>query len=217
LVVQVHAPVLPPYWNDQISHQTHSELIKLCGQLNGRLGSRWDGKRPVCQYTFDSGDIITLQIFGKTAHQFFDRLVRSRNLWAINRGTRDGKWWCEAKDLPLVTIPRRKAFHNCGRIPVEWEILFEDMLARAEPDYSILNLGPDRLPPIWVCNLCGREGENEEWPWRSTPGLAASDYISMCPGCGAKQSGLFEQIANAIKQQGFRPFQRMRDDYFFTI
>lgn len=88
------------------------------------------------------------------------------------------------------------------------------MLKHEKPDYSILDLGPDRLPPVWLCNLCNRAADWKDWPKGYVPGLAASDYICACPQCGAKRGDMFDQIANQSK---FKPYSKMQDDYFFTI
>lgn len=187
----VKAEELPCWFDTRLSHEAFDRLLRIKDSLT------------------------TDYLFGKTPRQFFNRVIKWQELWAVDRGnSKLGKWWCKVKDLPLWRIPRNHTWHPCGRITDDRLFLYEDMLKIEKPNYSILDLGPDRLPPVWVCNLCNRTAEWKDWPKGYLPGLAASDYICACPQCGAKRGDMFDQIVNQSK---FNPYSKMQDNYFFTI
>lgn len=191
----VKAEELPCWFDTRLSHETFDRLLRIKDSLT------------------------TDYLFGKTPRQFFNRVFKWQELWAVDRGGRGGKWWGKAKDMPLIRIPRSRIWHPCGRITDDRLFLYEDILKHEKPDYSILDLGPDRLPSVWVCNLCNRTAEWKDWPHSYVPGLAASDYISECPQCHGKQGDMFDRLAEALekKENSFRPYQKMQDDYLFTI
>jgi hypothetical protein len=85
---------------------------------------------------------------------------------------------------------------------------------QGELDWSLLDQGPERLPPVWECNLCGWAAEWKQWPRKL--GLLG-DYISECPGCQGEGLELFRQIAENRMGNGggFQPFQRWQDDLLF--
>lgn len=195
------------------------QVAKLCAEFgadnNPVFLYKDRGKRVYGEgFQFENGDSILQRIFGLTAMQFFYRICLNQSLWAVRR--KDGLWWCKSKLLPLRRLSRKS--NECGRIG-ECEWLFEPMLTRERPDYRLFDLGNDRKPPVWDCNLCGRSAEWHEWPHRNTSGLANSEYIARCPQCGAERGDFFDRVAAVIRnnQDAFCPVKRMQDDYLFTI
>lgn len=221
--VTVEPPVIPAWWTPWIDREKYQDLYARCKTMaeeKPRLvekRTRRRSARYANAFSLPEGSPFTKMLFGLTASEFFYRQLRNFKLWAVDRG-KGGKWFCEASQWPLVAIPRSKQY-RFGRIPTEWEYLFSPMFDCEPNGYLQFDFGPDRKPRVWVCNLCGRTAEWKDWPTRSTPGLANSDYISTCPQCHAERGDFFKQIQVALSnsQTTFKPEQRMQDDYYFTI
>lgn len=163
------------------------------------------------------GDEFCRRAFGLSSHQATNRILRRHHVWAVHRGRRSGVWWCVDLALRQTLVrPRSSVYRPCGRVPAEYHWLVEPMLQRGwerELDWSVLDCGPDRLPPVWECNLCGYAAELRCWPRKI--GLLG-DYISGCPKCGGQGLELFRQIAENTRPE-FRPFERWQDDYLFSL
>jgi len=210
------APPITESWQPRrLQPDKFNALLALTQDLAGPLTRRNDDA--LCAVV-EHGSTITQALFGLNSLQWFYRKMRRRELWAVDRGSRNGVWWCEARDLPLFMIPRRRSLHHCGRVSAEWQWMVEPLLAHEEPDWSVVDLGPDRLPAVWVCNLCGRTAVWEEWPKRFVPGLSGSDYIYSCSDCGAKRDDNSVQVlVDGMSDKGFNPTMQMQDDLFFTM
>ena len=178
-------------------------------------------QRSVSVFVCDN-DSATMRLFGLTPLQVFNRTLRSRKIVAVDRG-RTGWWYAEQRLLPLLRI-RKKGTDTLGKIAKENRDLFAPLLCdqfelKGVTDYSKLDLGPDRKPPVWVCNLCQRTAEWKDWPKGSMPGIANTDYIRECPQCKATTGDVFDKLLSmaAGTPTKFQPEKRMQDDFYFTI
>jgi len=209
--------IIPPLTLDWEPPWLNAETYTAAADFIATLGGRHDRSAGDNGLFFPSASTVTLPLFGLTGPQWFYRNMRQHRLWVVDRGGRKGKWWCKEEDLPLTAIPKKRRRHPCGRIPSEYSWLLDPLHASKEADWNLVDLGPDRAPPVWVCNLCGRTGVWETWP-RNMTGLGDGKYISKCPGCGAEaNSNVLGMLVDGLAGEGFRPTRRMQDDLWFTL
>lgn len=215
------------WWTHNSNAQTQDAILTFAKQCYATHTTEERGDRRNRRYaqvfTFHN-DSLTQFLFGLGASQFFNRRLKQTSIVAIDRGKRNGWWYCESALLPLFAL-RKRRMDALGRIPVEFQSAFDRVLVGDgyEPlpnkfDYSTLDCGPDRLPPVWACNLCGRTAEWSGWPKDITPGVANSDYIASCPDCNAQRGDFFEQVKAALtdNKKAFSPVKKMQDQYYFT-
>lgn len=64
------------------------------------------------------GDEFCRRVFGLSAHQATNRILRRHQIWAVDRGNRSGVWWCVDRALRQTLVrPRSSVYRPCGRVP----------------------------------------------------------------------------------------------------
>lgn len=165
-------------------------------------------------------DGLLERLCGITTRQAFNRLCRrQKRILVKNRRS----WWCiPAEDHRKWLCGRYRASHwNAAAIiatnRLAWYMPLHIEEVDQQPDLSQLDEGLRRLPPLYVCNLCGFKGEESAYSWGSpTPGLASHQILG-CPACKARTGDVLERMSSDDPGKLFCPTCRMQDDLWFTF
>jgi len=238
-LLSVRLPVIDyGFWTTDIGGKVYKELrafAEMCYAPKS-FQDRGTGrnKRSATVFSFHN-DTPTFKLFGLSQQQYFNRMLKQKSIVAVDRG-RSGWWYTQHDLLPLVRY-RKKSHHVVGRVAKDKRDLFAPVLVEPVdkmredakpgdfeyyavrswplPDYSKLDLGPDRLPEVWVCNLCEHTDVYAKWPRQD--GLLG-EYIHHCPKCQARGADTFHRIVDLAKDSiAFKPRRRMQDDFYFTL
>jgi len=245
--VGVEFPMLKTWWTDNLTRNGYDKVRSLLDEnkyskrnlemKGGRRGSTIKGgyKEIFC---FDEthSDIVLAKMFGYNTMQAYWRRVAKTKMWAKHRH-RSGNWLLSENILHMNQIPRTSYWKHSStysKIPKEYLWAFKDMIEKYDLwrnnwennekfvlDYSDYDIGEDRKPPVWECNLCGHYDIKENWRWSRPPGFASHDYITHCPKCNAKGTDTFTKMFDFndeySEEKKFMPFMRMQDDFLFTL
>ena len=179
-------------------------------------------------YTLEQSDLVLAKLFGYSTLQAYYRLLSSRYLYAKNRGKGAGNWLLSWELLNRMYIPKdkwHKDRYTFTKIPKQYTWLFKDMLDNAlfwedgpkkhYLDYSSYDVGDERKPELYYCNLCNHSDIKDGWPWQTPAGFSSHEYISRCLNCKARGIDVFDKALG--KTVSFEPYSKMQDDYFFTL
>jgi len=208
-VRQLHLkfPCIPLWWRD-VSSEQFAKLKDLYETVN---------KNP---------DEFLQKVFGYNVEQAFYRQIKDTKRIAYK--TKRLYWIIPLKDLRDVVYKyRANVWNKSERCPEEYQPLFNPLLKQLmgtkddygflsngfTPDYSIFDMGEDRKPPVWVCNICGHTDIKEGWHWRTPAGFASHEFISNCPKCGEAGRDMFDVMFQQKKERKFKPYMKYQDNY----
>jgi len=221
LAYSIKFPCLPSRWNNRLSPAQYRKLDSILKEHGYKPNTVLNKRKCWLPDCIETSNNALKEIFGLNTIQCFNRLMKNKKRIAYkNKRT----MWCIPREDVNKVVYRYRAnsWNESEHILKEYQWLFadilpqfEDILNGAKPDYSMLDIGPDRKPMLYVCNICGRKGTKEEWKWDRPAGFASHHYIAHCPKCKAKGSDLFDSLFGEPSK--FRPYTTMQDNYLFTF
>lgn len=226
-----------------LSAETHGKIIGLLhGKDSGQTPINWGTRlkprivghvRQIKDQ--EASDLILKTFFGKTTKQTFYRIVKSRNR-VVSRNNRS--MWCVPRpDIAKVFHRYRgNTWNESEIVPKEYQWLFEPLHQQLlkfyeegglskdfKPDYSVFDVGEDRKPLLYKCNLCSFEGEKDAFQWGApVPGFA-SHQIIRCLQCKkdvwSDDADPFTDMFTfgAEKAPAFAPTFRYQDEWWLSI
>jgi hypothetical protein len=225
--VTVAFPAGVTWWTNDLHQGQHQGLLALLTLYSTRaqpLTQRH--RRRVEQYgteytvSAENAEHLCGVLFGFTVLQTFYRCVKRGGYLAIP----GRNWWCVKRgDAWRVHARKIRTGPYGAIIPKNLRPTFEPFIEPvpgAKIDWSKVDLGPDRKPPVYICNLCGHRAEEDGWKWGSPMAGVAGHQILGCPGCKASCGDMFDRLQVAMDggaDQLFSPRMEMQDDLWFTI
>lgn len=219
----VKMPCLPSWFTHDLTSDGYSKLQHHLEDLGYVKNSFYKNDKCWLPEDLEKSDEVLISLFGKTTLQFFNRRLVSKRRIAY-RNTRT-LWCIPIEDCRKVLYRyRANQWNQSEKVPKEYQWLLGDiekqfdgiLTGNKEVDYSMLDIGEDRKPFLYVCNLCDREGVREDWSWSRPPGFASHDYITHCPGCKGKGGDFFD-VLFSTEQSKFQPYKKRQDNYWFTV
>jgi hypothetical protein len=167
---------------------------------------------------FDQAEKILLEMFGYSIMQSFNRqLIKKRR--CIYKTKRRLICFPENDKINVVYRYRLNQTNESECIAKEFKWLFPNEINFTnqdldwKPDYSKLEIGEERKPALYHCNICGHSDIKENWNWRTPAGFASHHYITNCPKCKAEGSDIFEDLFG--KKNKFKPYMKYQDNCIF--
>jgi hypothetical protein len=167
------------------------------------------------------------KVFGYTVEQLFYRQLKNQD--RVVRKTKKIYWCIPRRDLYKVIYRYRANWKNKSEhVPKEFQYLFDPLLKQVNvfldlemdkdtfiANYDVFDMGEDRKPILYVCNICGRTGEKNEWTWRTPAGFSSHEFISYCPSCHAEGLDIFDELSG--KEAKFKPYPKYQDDFVLNF
>ena len=222
-VFAIRFPCLPPKWYSIDSEMHHKLKILFAG-----FGIKTESKKypDSLNYGLAKSNEILMCLFGlKTLQAFYRHLIKKQMVACV----KPRSLWCvpqsDLKDC-LTGRYRANSWNESCNVPKEYRWLFDKLKNQFlksnydwefRPDYSVFDIGPERKPILYVCNICNRSGVKEDWRWGRPGAFSVRDQILYCPECKTENKSDFDKAFDDITGNEFRPFSKWQDDYWFTF
>ncbi|HZV46888.1 MAG TPA: hypothetical protein VFG06_06050 [Thermodesulfovibrionales bacterium] len=226
--LDIKFPCIPAWFTRDLSEKGYDRLTEVLHSFDICWYTAGIGGRPK---NIEISDAIIRRLFGHTTLQAFYRRAKAKNRCVYkNKRT----MWCLPSDDLRNVVYRYRAnvWNQSEHVPKEYQGLFQPLWEQLQkwmddpeknwfdfhPNYSVFDLGENRKPILYTCNLCGFSGEEKAWRWGSpTPGLYSHEIID-CPECGARKGDIFGKVMAAEEgKKYFSPTGKYQDDHFFTL